>query len=87
MANHSSTKKSIRANVQRTAINTSRKSRVRTFLKKVEEAIAAGNKAPAQAALQAAQSEIMRAVGKGVFKLNTASRKISRLSARVKVLK
>ena len=84
MANHDSTKKSVRKNLKRTAINKNRKSRVRTFLKKVEEAIVTGNKESANKALAAAQSELMKAVNKGVFKKNTASRKISRLSARIK---
>ena len=84
MANHTSTKKSIRQNAKRTLINKNRKSRVRTFLKKVEEAIAGGDKAKSNEALKAAQSEMMKAVNKGVFKKNTASRKISRLSARIK---
>jgi len=86
MANHASTKKSVRQNEKRTLINTSRKSRVKTFLRKVEEAIAEGKKDRANEALKAAQSEIMQAVKKGVYKLNTASRKISRLSARIKAL-
>lgn len=84
MANHASTKKSIRKNEVRTAVNKTRKTRVRTFLKKVEEAIVGGDKKVAADALSTAQSEMMKAVNKGVFKKNTASRKISRLSARIK---
>ncbi len=86
MANHTSTKKSIRKNEKRASVNGNRRNRVRTFLKKVEEAITGGQKEPAQAALREAQSEMMKAVGKNIFKLNTASRKISRLSAKVKAL-
>jgi len=86
MANHKSAEKRIRQTKTRTAANKSRTSRMRTFVKKVEEAIAAGDYAAAQKALKAAQPEIMRGVSKGLLKLNTASRKISRLSARVKAL-
>lgn len=87
MANHSATKKSIRKNEKRSEVIGNRRNRVRTFLKKVESAILDGKKEPAQEALKVAQSEMMKAAGKGVFKLNTASRKISRLSAKVKALK
>jgi small subunit ribosomal protein S20 len=86
MAHHQSAKKSIRQTERRTAVNRSRKSRVHTFIRKVEEAIASGNKTDAQAALRAAQPEIMVSVQKNLLKLNTASRKISRLSARIKAL-
>lgn len=71
---------------RRTAINKARRSRVRTHLRKVEEAIAAGDKDIATAALKAAQPELHRAVTKGVVHKNTASRKLSRLSARIKAL-
>ena len=71
---------------QRTAVNKSRRSRVRTFLKKVETAIAGGDQAVARTALTKAESELMRSVGKGVFHKNTASRKVSRLSSRVKAM-
>lgn len=87
MANHKSAEKRNRQTVVRTAINKSRTSRIRTFIKKVETAIAGGDYAVAQEALKNAQPEIMRGVSKGVVKLNTASRKISRLSSRVKALK
>lgn len=87
MANHTATKKSVRKNDKRTAVNKNTKTRVRTFLRKVEEAIAEGKQQPANEALRVAQSEMMTSVSKGVFKLNTASRKISRLSARIKALK
>lgn len=87
MANHKSAEKRNRQTVARTALNKSRTSRIRTFVKKVEMAIAGGDYAVAQDALKQAQPEIMRGVSKGVLKLNTASRKISRLSSRVKALK
>ena len=68
----------------RTEVNKARRSRIRTFIRKVEEAIAGGDKEAANTALKDAQPEIMRAVTKGVMKKNTAARKVSRLSARVK---
>lgn len=86
MANTSSAKKAARQAERRTAVNKSRRSRLRTFLRKVEEAIAGGDGASARDALQAAQPELMRAAQKGIVHRNTASRKISRLSARVKAL-
>ncbi|MBC2857659.1 MULTISPECIES: 30S ribosomal protein S20 [Stappia] len=86
MANTPSAKKAARKIERRTAINKARRSRVRTQLRKVEEAIASGDKAAATDALKAAQPELMRAVTKGVYHRNTASRKISRLSSRIKVL-
>ena len=86
MANHKSSKKRIIRNANRAEINKSRVSRIRTFIKKVEAAIASGNQKTAQLALREAQPEIMRGVSKGVLKLGTASRKVSRLSARVKAL-
>lgn len=86
MANIASARKRIRQTAKRTARNTARKSRVRTFIKKVETAITAGNQEEAREALRAAQPEIQRAVGKGVVHHNTAARKISRLSARVKAI-
>ncbi|MEE2565493.1 30S ribosomal protein S20 [Hyphobacterium marinum] len=84
MANTASAKKMTRKIARRTAVNKSRRSRVRTFLKKVETAIAGGDQTAAKTALVKAESELMRAVGKGVFHKNTASRKVSRLSSRVK---
>jgi len=84
MANTASARKRIRQNVVRSARNTARKSRMRTFVKKVETAISSGDKEQAVAALRAAQPEMQRAVGKGVAHANTISRKISRLSARIK---
>jgi small subunit ribosomal protein S20 len=86
MANHKSAEKRIRQTATRTEQNRVRTSRIKTFLKKVEVAIASGNKAQAQEALKEAQPELMRGVSKGVFKLGTASRKVSRLSARIKKL-
>lgn len=86
MANTTQSAKRARQNEKRFAINKARRSRIRTFLRKVEEAIASGDKEAATAALRAAQPELMRGVTKGVYHKNTASRKISRLSARVKAL-
>ena len=86
MANSPQAKKRARQNEKRFAVNKARRSRIRTFLRKVEEAIESGNKESAVAALREAQPELMRGVTKGVYHKNTASRKISRLSARVKAL-
>lgn len=86
MANTPSARKRIRQNERRTVRNQARKSRMRTFVKKVETAIAGGDKVAAAAALQAAQPEMQRAAGKGVIHKNTIARKISRLSARVKAI-
>ncbi|MFD1160208.1 30S ribosomal protein S20 [Roseovarius aestuarii] len=86
MANSAQSKKRARQNEKRFAVNKARRSRIRTHLRKVEEAIASGDKDAAVAALRAAQPELMRGVTKGVFHKNTASRKISRLSARVKAI-
>ena len=86
MANHKSAKKRIRRNANRAEINKSRISRIRTFLKRVETAIASGDKAAAQTALKEAQPELMRGVSKGVLHKNTVSRKMSRLSAKVKAV-
>lgn len=86
MANTSSAKKATRQTATRTAINKNRRSRVRTFVKKVEEAISGGDQAAAREALRAAQPELMRSAQKGLMHKKTASRKISRLSARVKAL-
>lgn len=86
MANTSSAKKATRKIAARTAVNKNRRSRVRTFLRKVEEALASGNKEAAVAAFAAAQPELMRAASKGVIHRNTASRKVSRLAHRVKTL-
>ncbi|MEZ5673945.1 SSU ribosomal protein S20P [Thalassovita litoralis] len=86
MANSPQAKKRARQNDRRFAVNKARRSRIRTFLRKVEEAIASGDQAAAKAALQAAQPELMRGVTKGVFHKNTAARKMSRLSSRVKAM-
>ncbi len=87
MANTKSAKKAARVAVRRTSINKNRLSRIRTYVRKVEEAIATGNQAAAAEALKAAQPELMRGAHKGVLHKNTVSRKVSRLSARVKALK
>ena len=87
MANTPQAKKRARQNEARFQINKARRSRIRTFLRKVEEAIASGDKEAATAALRAAQPELMRGVTKGVFHKNTASRKMSRLASRVKALR
>lgn len=86
MANSPQAKKRVRQIARRTAVNTARRSRIKTFLRKVEEAIASGDASAAKAALQAAQPEIMRGAAKGVMHKNSASRKISRLAHRVKAL-
>ncbi len=86
MANTTSANKATRKIARRTAVNKARRSRVRGFIRKVEEAIATGDVAVAAEALKAAQPEIHRAATKGVLHRNTASRKVSRLAARVKAL-
>ena len=86
MANSPQAKKRARQIERRTSVNKNRKSRIRTFLRKVEEAIESGDKAAAVTALRAAQPELMRGVTKGLFHKNTASRKVSRLASRVKAI-
>ncbi len=86
MANHKSAEKRIRQTATRTEVNRARVSRIRTFVKKVESAIEIGKKSEAQQAFKEAQPELMRGVSKGVIKKGTASRKLSRLSARIKNL-
>ncbi|HET6467251.1 MAG TPA: 30S ribosomal protein S20 [Geminicoccaceae bacterium] len=86
MAHHRSAKKRIRQTEKRTLINKSRVSRIRTFVRKVETALASGDAETARNAFAAAEPEIRRGVSKGVLHMNTASRKISRLSRRVKAL-
>jgi small subunit ribosomal protein S20 len=86
MANTKSAKKMVRKIARKTEVNKSRRSRMRTFIRRVEEAIASGNKPAAEGALKDAQPEIMRAASKGVIHKNTSSRKISRLAARVKAM-
>ena len=86
MANTPGAKKAIRKIERRTEVNKARRSRVRTFIRKFEEALAAGDATAAKTAFVEAQSELMRAVGKGVVHKNTGSRKVSRLSAQLKKL-
>ena len=86
MANTTSAKKATRKIARRTEVNKARRSRVRTFLRKVEEAIASGDKGAAAEALKVAQPELMRAAQKGVVHKNTASRKVSRLAHRIGAL-
>lgn len=86
MANTPQSKKRARQSVARQTVNKARRSRIRTFIRKVEEAIAGGDPSVAAAALQAAQPELMRGVSKGVLHKNTVARKMSRLSHRVKAL-
>ena len=86
MANHKSALKRIRRNAARAVINTNRRSRIRTFIKKVEVAIEAGEAKGAKEALVNLQPELYKGVSKGIYHKNTAARKMSRLSARVKAL-
>ena len=86
MAHHLSAKKRIRRNERRAVINGERRGRIRTYVKRVELAIAAGDKAAATEALKAAQPELHRGVRAGVMHKNTVARKLSRLSSRVKAL-
>ena len=86
MAHHKSAKKRIRRNGRRRTINMARRSRVRTHVRKVEEAISEGDRETARAALRSAEPEIMRGVKAGIIGKNAGSRKISRLSARVKAM-
>lgn len=86
MANHKSAKTRINRNSKRSVINGARKSRVRTFVKKVEAAIAASDKETAVAAFKTAESELMRSVRKGVFPMNKVARTVSRLSKKIKAL-
>ena len=84
MANTPGAKKAVRKIARRTEVNKARRSRVRTYLRKFEEAVASGDAGAAKAAFVEAQSELMRAVSKGVVHKNTGSRKVSRLSAQLK---
>ena len=86
MANTPQAKKRARQNERRAAINKARRSRIRTFLRAVEEAIESGDKDGANTALRAAQPELMRGVTKGIYHKNTVARKVSRLSKRVKAI-
>jgi small subunit ribosomal protein S20 len=87
MANHQSAKKRIRRNESRAVINGARRNRMRTFIKKIEVALEAGDAPAADAAFKAAQPEIQRSVVKGLLHKNTAARRLSRISARIKALK
>ena len=86
MANSAQAKKRARQIERRTEVNKARRSRIRTYLKKVDEALDSGDKGIAQQALKVVQPELMRGVSKGIMHKNTASRKMSRLSSRVKAL-
>lgn len=86
MANHKSAKKKIVRNSKRAIVAGARRSRIRTFVKKAEAAILAGDKEAAAAAFKTAKSELMRGVKKGIFKLNTVARTTSRLAKKVKAL-
>ena len=86
MPHHKSAEKRLRQTEKRTTVNRARMSRVRTFVKKVETAIATGDKAAAESAFQLAQPELHRATSKGVMHRNTVARKLSRLAARISVL-
>jgi small subunit ribosomal protein S20 len=84
MANNPGAKKAARKIERRTEVNRARRSRVRTYLKKFDEAVASGDEAAASAAFVVAQSELMRAVGKGIFHRNTGARKVARLHRQLK---
>ncbi|EJF97310.1 30S ribosomal protein S20 [Bartonella taylorii] len=86
MANTPSARKAVRKVVARTQVNKARRSRVRTFVRKFDDALAGGDKASAEIAFKNFEPEIMRAVSKGVFHKNTAARKVSRLAKRLKTL-
>jgi small subunit ribosomal protein S20 len=86
MANNPGAKKRVRKTLRRTEVNKARRSRVRTFVRKFEEALTEGDLDAAKDAFTGAQSELMRAVGKGVIHKNTGSRKVSRLAAQLKKL-
>jgi small subunit ribosomal protein S20 len=87
MPSHPSAEKRVRQTARRTAANKNRKSQIRTAVRKAEEAIAAGDKAAATAAVKLAEPALMRGVSKGVIHKNTGARKVSRLNARLKTLK
>ncbi len=87
MPSHASAEKRIRKTARRTAVNKNRKSQIRTAVRKVEEALAAGNQEAAAAALKTAEPQIMRGVSRGVIHKNAGSRKVSRLASRLKKLK
>jgi small subunit ribosomal protein S20 len=87
MPTHRSAEKRVRSTAKRTAINKARRSQIRSAIRTVEEALAAGNEEAATAALKAAEPQIMRGVSKGVIHKNTGSRKVSRLASRLKAVK
>jgi small subunit ribosomal protein S20 len=87
MANTESAKKAYRSSVAKNSVNTARKNRIRSFAKKVDLAIKEGNESKAREAFKALEPELMRGVTKNIFKLNTASRKLQRLSASIRKLK
>ena len=86
MAHHASAKKRIRQTLKRTEVNNTRRGCIRSFIRKVEEAIEGGDQAQAQAAFREMQPELMRGAQKGILHRNTASRKLSRLSVRIKAM-
>lgn len=86
MANTPQAKKRARQNERRAAVNKARRTNIRTFLRRVEEAIASGDQTAAAEALEVAQPKLMRGVTKGIFHKNTVARKVSRLNARVKAI-
>ncbi|HEY7851796.1 MAG TPA: 30S ribosomal protein S20 [Caulobacteraceae bacterium] len=86
MANNPGAKKAIRKIEKRTEVNSARRSRVRTYLRRFDEALASGDAGAAKTAFEVAQSELMRAVGKGVVHANTGSRKVSRLHRQLRKL-
>jgi len=86
MAHHKSALNRIRRNGRAMVVNRNRRVRIRSFIRKVEEAISAGDQSAAKSALVKAQPEIMRGVTRGVIKMNTAARKVSRLARRIKVM-
>ena len=86
MANTSSAKKAVRQSARRTEINKARKSRMRSTVRNIEQAILNGNRAEAEQALKAAEPELMRSAQKGVIHKNAAARKVSRLARRIKTL-
>jgi small subunit ribosomal protein S20 len=86
MAQHASAKKRIRQTVRRTEVNNTRRGRIRTFIRKVEEAIESGDQENAKVAFNEMEPELMRGAAKGVYHRNTASRKLSRLSVRIKAM-
>lgn len=87
MANTDSAKKALRASAAKNLINSARKNRIRSFIRKVDDAIKAGDEKKAREAFKALEPEIMRGVTKKVFKLNTAARKLTRISSAIKKIK